>query len=101
MMARYAERIRYSFLGPGTKAASSTKYTSALQIVTMIVARKLVRQSTTTIANTKNSQAGLVGPSVRTVIAAANAMSRMVQIFGSSEAAILRSISTNVAKLYA
>src|SRR5579862_921889 len=98
-MARYAERIRYWLLGPGAKTASSRKYTSALQIVTVIAARKLVRQSTTMIANTKNSQEGLVGPSVTTVITAANAMSRMVQIAGISEAATPRSISTNVATL--
>src|SRR5208283_498292 len=100
-MARYAERIRYSLLGPGTKAASRRKYTSELQIVTLIAARKLVRQSTTMIAKTKNSQEGLVGPSVITVITAANAMSSVVQIPGSSEAAMPRSISANIAKLYA
>src|ERR1019366_1975946 len=98
MMARYAERIRYSFLGPGTKAASSRKYTSALQSVTLIAARKLVRQSTTMIAKTKNSQDGLVGPSVKTVITAANAMSRVVQIPVITEAAMPRYISANVAK---
>ena len=101
MMARYRERIRYSFLGPGTKATSTPKYTNALQIVTVIAARKPMRAPTTTMAKTKNSQDGLVGPSVKKVIKAANAMSRMGQIFGSSsEIGKLRPIRVNVVRLY-
>src|SRR6516162_6850080 len=101
MMARYEERIRYSFLGPGIKAASTTKYSSALQIVIIIAARKPRRAPTTTIAKRKNSQDGLVGPSVTKVIKPANAISRTEQITGSNEIANLRRISTNVVTLYA
>ena len=99
MMARYAARIRYSFPGPGTKAASSTRYTSELKIVTVITARKLVLQSTTIIAKTKNSQEGLVGPSVTIVTTPANTMSRAVQPAGTREGAIPRSISTTAVRL--
>src|SRR5215471_16514509 len=69
-------------------------------MVTVIAARKPVRKSTTMIANTKNIQEGLVNPSVRSVITAANATSRIVQIPGSSEAAMSQRISTNVVRLY-
>src|SRR5215469_11691330 len=52
------------------------------------------------IANRKNIHEGLVDSSVRRVITAANATSRIVQITRSSEAVMPRRISTNVVRLY-